>query len=515
MKDVTRRVFLKSSGAAALGSAVLGQHILTLALTGCTDRSPMTPPDPALLAELQSSAAKPNILLITADDLGETLGCYGDSVARTPNLNRLATEGIRFANAYVTNASCSSSRSSVFTGLYPHQTGYFAPDRLPFGQIGLAGADSAYEVDGSVRNMLQLLKAAGYRRGRVGKTHVRPFAAFTYNYGVESSRDPVFMTQQAERFWGQQPQQPFFLLMSYVDPHVPFQTQVNGYPRQPYGPAEVPPFPWQGVDTPKVRARMAGYYNGVARLDAAIGMLMQKLAQLGLASNTMVIFMGDHGPPCTRAKVSCYEAGLRIPFLVRWPGHIAPNRVNTSFVSTLDIMPTVLQAAGIPVPQNLEGRSLMQLFQGNTAGWRSTVCAEYTSHTRGNFYPRRSIRNGRYKYILNLLSERANPILSGDGDVAFSESRTLPAGHPARVAMDICRRPPKEELYDLATDPIEFHNLAARSEYQTQLNALRSELRTWRQATADPLLDPAVLTKLTQYHYGDAASAATRLHQHA
>jgi N-sulfoglucosamine sulfohydrolase len=127
---------------------------------------------------------------------------------------------------------------------------------------------------------------------------------------------------------------------------------------------------------------MAGYYNGVSRLDAGIGMLLNKVTQLGLANNTMVIFIGDHGPGFARAKLTCYEAGLRVPLMVRWPGRISPNRVNDSLVSSVDILPTVLQAAGVNIPQNLAGRSLMQLFQGNKTGWRGLLFAEYTSHTR-------------------------------------------------------------------------------------------------------------------------------------
>lgn len=302
----------------------------------------------------------------------------------------------------------------------------------------------------------------------------------------------------------QQPQQPFFLKVSYGDPHTPFYTQVNGYPRQPFGPTEVPPFLWQGIDTPLVRERTAGYYNGVARLDAGIGMLLNKLTQLGLANNTMVIFIGDHGLAFTRGKTTCYEAGLRVPFLVRWPGRISPNRVNNSLVSSVDILPTVLQAAAVGVPQNLAGRSLMQLFQGNTTGWRGVLCAEYTSHNRPHFYPRRCIRDKRYKYILNLLTDRNNPdqVLRIDGDIAYPESRKLPVGHPARVAMDRCRRPPAEELYDLSTDPIEFKNIAGKPEYQNAQNFLRAELLKWRQQTADPLLDPAVLAAMTEEHYG-------------
>lgn len=480
MERIARRKFLQYSGAATLASAFLGKY--ASAVWG-------------------QSATPANVLLITADDLGPYLGCYGDRIAQTPNLDILATEGIRFTSAYVTGASCSSSRSSLFTGFYPHQTGFFPPDNKPVGQIGLAYQNSSYAMDESVRTMPQLLKEAGYRTGIIGKLHVFPETSFPFDYKQAGTRDVELVAQQAEEFL-QQPQQPFFLKVSYGDPHTPYYTQVNGYPKQPFGPAEIPPFPWQGIDTPAVRERTAGYYNCVARLDAGVGMLLNKLAHLGLTNSTLVVFIGDHGPGCIRAKTTCYEAGLRVPLLVRWPGRVNPSMINESLVSTIDVMPTVLEAAGTMVPQNLVGRSLMQLFQENTTGWRSTLCAEYTSHTREGFYPRRCIRDSRYKYILNLLPAWNNPVTSIDQDIAYAESRDLPIGDPARVAMDVYRQPPEEELYDLATDAIEFNNLAERPEYQDRLEFLRRQLLKWRQGTADPLLDPTVLAAMTREHYG-------------
>lgn len=183
MKRITRRKFVKYSSATALASAFLGQRIF---------------------AALGQSAAPTNILLITADDLGQILGCYGDRVTRTPNLDRLATEGIRFVNSYVTNASCSPSRSSLFTGLYPHQTGFFLPDNTPVGQIGIAQAGNNYEMDPSVITMPQLLKLAGYRTGIIGKLHVLPDASFPFDYRAPkpplNTRDIELIAQRQENF---------------------------------------------------------------------------------------------------------------------------------------------------------------------------------------------------------------------------------------------------------------------------------------------------------------------------
>lgn len=446
---ITRRKFFHYAGASsasALTSAFIGNHV--------------------------QSATPPNILLIIADDLGQQVGCYKDRITRTPNINRLATQGIRFANSYVTQASCSPSRSSIYTGLYPHQTGFFPPDNNPVGQIGLAYPGSGYAMDARVITMQQLLKMNGYRTGHIGKLHVFPESSFPFDYrDFTETRDIELIAQSADKFLTQSRQQPFFLTMCYFDPHDPYITQVNGYPQTPYDFTKVPPFPWlDSADTPSLRQDIAGIYNGIARMDAGVGMLLKKLTQLGLYKNTVVIFTGDNGPAFyRRAKSTCYEAGLKVPLIVRYPGRITPNTVSKSLVSTVDIMPTVLRVAGITVPRNLPRRSLFQLFRGNTTGWRGLLAAEYTSHTRELFKPRRCIRGVRYKYILNLLPHRM----------------------PNQV---------REELYDLSTDPHEFKNLAGIQKYQERKKFLRGQLLKWRQETADPLLNQAVLAAIEQQH---------------
>lgn len=238
-------------------------------------------------------------------------------------------------------------------------------------------------MDQRVITMQQLLKMTGYRIGHIAKLHVYSEVSFPFDYrgpDDNGTRDIELIAQRAGELLGQRPQQPFFLTVCYSDPHEPYFTQVKGYPQPPYGPTKVPPFPWIGTaDTPDLQERMAGMYNGIARMDAGVGMLLNKLTQLGLYKNTIVIFTGDNGPYFPRAKITCYEAGLRVPLIVRYPGQISANMVNNSLISTVDIMPTVLRAAGVSVPQNLAGRSLMQLFRGNTIGWRGVLCAEYTS----------------------------------------------------------------------------------------------------------------------------------------
>lgn len=439
-----------------------------------------------------ASAPRPNILLITADDLGPYLGCYGDSIARTSNLDRLAAEGVRFERAFVTHASCSPSRSSIFTGLYPHQNG----------QIGLAHL--GYSMREGMRTLPALLKQAGYRTGVIGKIHVAPDSAFPFDWKgglkVADTRDVRLVAERAGDFMSQSAG-PFFLMANYFDPHRPLAHQVKGVPQQPFASDGIKPFPFLGLDTPQIREEVAGYYNCAARFDVGVGMLLDRLAQAGHGENTIVIVLGDHGPPFTRAKTTCYEAGLHIPLIVRWPGRAKAGLASGALVSTVDILPTVLDGAGIELPAPIAGRSLVPLLRGKDVPWRETLCAEYTSHGPRNFYPRRAIRDARHKLILNLLPDRPNPVLGVDGCAAWAASRDPDLdGTMMRGVYDTYHHPSAVELYDLDNDPNEFHNLAGRPEHAAVENRLRRQLEQWREETNDPLVDPEALAALTREH---------------
>ncbi len=438
------------------------------------------------------AASRPNILLITADDLGPQLGCYGDERARTPNLDRLAAEGVRFEFAYVTQASCSPSRSSIFTGLYPHQNG----------QIGLS--HHGYSMRPGMQTLPAILKRAGYRTGVIGKVHVAPGSALPFDFkhtNVRKTRDVGGVAEAARVFIDRSANEPFFLMVNYMDPHRPLTHQVKGVPAEPFGPDDVVPFPFLGIDTPKVRTEVAGYYNCTTRVDVGVGLLLDALAKTGRAKETFVIFIGDHGPPFTRGKTTCYEAGLRIPFLVRWPGHAAGGQVRKELVSTVDILPTVMDAAGLSALPDLAGASLTKLLAEQKIAWRETLCAEYTAHLPASYFPRRSIRDSRYKLILNLVPDRPNPIKGVDGCAGWAASRESQFNATsARKAFDTYHRPPAVELYDLQKDPVEFKNLAGKTELRETQERLRRQLRAWREETNDPLLDPKELAASTRWH---------------
>ena len=449
------------------------------------------------------SATQPNILLVVSEDNGPELGCYGDRYANTPHLDRLASEGIRFERAYVPQAGCSQSRASFLTGLYPHQ----------HGQIGLATwGFRMYRTD--TPNLPRCLKEVGYRTGIIGKLHINPASAFPFdmheitsaNFQRKNLND---YAKHAESFIiaGNSP---FFLSVNYPDPHDPWIRQVDGLPEHPQSKHDVQVMDYMGFDSPEFREMVADYYNCISRMDSLVGDLLRVLNKSGKAEDTIVIYIGDHGADMLRGKRTCYEGGLRIPMLMRWPRHIVP-QVRDELVSTLDLMPTVLEAAGAGAVDSLPGSSLQPLFHPGDVPWRVHLFAEYHTHAAApNYFPQRSVRSNRYKLIESLLPDTIHPdydntIAKLHGDFAgqkYSGSLNLrsviaSAKPEVRAAYALMRRPPQYQLYDLKSDPYEFHNLADDPEHADAFADLKQRLTQWRSETNDPLLDGDNLRRLT------------------
>jgi N-sulfoglucosamine sulfohydrolase len=435
-----------------------------------------------------------NILLITADDLGLQVGAYGETLIQTPNIDSLASAGVRFETAYVAAPSCSPSRASVFTGMYAHS----------HGQYGLV--DTGLSLLPELRNATipNLLKQAGYRTGLIGKLHVNPESSFQFDYRpAVDARMVRDILQKASAFITASDNKPFFLMVNYLDPHAwnnppiaptGFIPQVDGLPVAPLTPSPAVIFPWQQTDSPAQEARTAGYYDAVQRLDAGIGMLLDTLKQNALLDKTLVLFIGDNGPPFARGKVSVYENGIRTPFIIHWPGVTHAGQVNKAMVSTVDILPTILDAAGVSIPAHVQGMSLRSVLSNTQGPGRTYLVAEHHLHAKSPFFPQRAIRNDRYKLIHNLRAGQVTPILAVDGCTAYSISRGAAYnGTPVRTAFDTFANPPEFELYDLQNDPIEFNNLAADPLYLNVLNELKTALMTWRQDTTDPFLDQAFM----------------------
>lgn len=426
---------------------------------------------------------KPNILLITGDDLGFQLGCYGETAAHTPNMDRIASEGVRFTRGYVTQASCSPSRSSILTGLYPHQNG----------QIGLAHLGYSM-TDPGVPKLPNLLKAAGYFTGIVGKLHVGPSQSFAFDFkrlGFNETRNVGNVAKDFRDLIAKTPTgNPWFAYINYADPHEPHERDVNGYPKVKTDPAQIKLYPWLPADRKddKTKKALADFQTCVNRMDEGVGLLLKVLRETGHDRDTLIVLVGDNGPPFVRAKVSSFEAGVNVPFLAWWPGQVKGGQVSDKLICTIDIMPTLLSLAGAKVPSNLPGRSLWPLLQGESAPWRETLATEYTSHDPPSFAPQRSIRDMRYKLTLTLLKDPTFKWPEGISAKSFKKVQ-LKSANGAFI-----------ELYDLKDDPYEFKNRSDDPKLADVREHLLKDLQKWREATKDPLLNADALREQILKH---------------
>ncbi len=432
------------------------------------------------------AAQRPNIILIIADDMGwDATSVYGHPTARTPGLQRLANEGIRFDRAFVTTSSCSPSRSSIITGRYPHNTGAEQLHwPLPAGQT----------------TFVELLQEAGYWTAAAGKWHLgdeirdrfdvikegKPSAGKqsgqspndTMPGGGDSSGAEEWVDLLRER----PVDQPFFLWLASFDPHRPYAPNAIADPYRPQD-VFVPPYL---PDTPEVRADLALYYDEVTRLDMYVGRVLDELERQDIAENTLVLFISDNGMPFPRAKTSVYDSGIRTPFIARWPRRIRPGSVSAALVSTVDLAPTFTEIAGLTRPPAFQGSSLTPLLYGGSQPVRNFVFAEKNWH---DFDDRvRAVRSDRYKYIRNDYLDITNsPPADALRSPTFADMRRLRdegALTEAQRAIFLLPRP-REELYDLWEDPEEVHNLAGDAFYLSVLERLRGELDRWQRQTGD------------------------------
>ena len=456
----------------------LGLSTAAVVAAGIADR---------ISAQAAPSGRPRNVLLIIADDQGYDMSCVGTPV-QTPVLDRLAGEGTLFTEGYATVSSCSSSRSTMFTGLYSHTNGMY----------GLAHDVHNFSLLDDVKTIPWMLKQAGYATCLVGKKHVKPDNLLPYDAWLvpeeSGKRDVAIMAHEAGRWIKAQGNTPFFVTIGYSDPH---RAPVNfgnteDWPEVPtrrYAPSEVR-IPSHLPDLPGVREDLAEYYTSVSRLDAGIGILLDELKQSGHADDTLVIYLSDNGRPFPGAKDALYTEGIHLPLIIRAPGAKGGVR-NRAMASWIDVGPTILDWAGIKPPADyryiLPGRSLLPILdQADPPGW-DRVFATHSFHEINQYYPMRAIRTRRYSYYANLEPSLAFAI-SGDMEVSPSWkaiSSTPGAKLGKRTVKSYLHRP-AEELYDLRADPLELVNLAGKPAHAAALADLRKQLDDWRTATHDP-----------------------------
>ena len=445
---------------------------------------------------------KLNILLITSEDNGPDLGCYGAKDLQTPFLDRLAQQGVKFQNAFVTYALCSPSRSTLFTGLYPHQNG----------QVGLA--THHFRMYDGIKTLPVYLKEAGYRTGCIGKIHVNPESALPFDFrpakstqlqGSNFARKNLGLYALLADSFMNASGEPFFLMVNYPDAHTNWKRQVDGMPAKPLDSNDIfSPPSFVGSNSNHLKQMTANYYNSVERVDQLIGDLLDKLKSKGKGKNTLVIYLGDHGAEFSRGKFSLYEAGLRIPLIIEWPG-VSKQSTITDMTSTIDLVPTMLDAANISIPKNLPGKSLKSILIGQENEHPTKyIFSETGCPFPFAYYPGNSVRNQQYKLIHNLLPERENPsvkIYTGhtmDGFEAGTTQEEIDASDAqVKKAYAIWKHPPEYELYNLSKDPDEFDNLSDDPKYASVKNELITVLNNWEKQTANPFADKTMLSKFT------------------
>jgi N-sulfoglucosamine sulfohydrolase len=449
---------------------------------------------PLLLFTLPAAAAatataatpftgRPNIVLMVSDDHGtDALGSYGNPVIKTPHLDALASEGTRFSHAFCTTASCSPSRSVILTGQHNHRNGMY----------GLQHDVHHFQSFAGTKSLPMHLEDAGYRTARVGKFHVAPESAYAFqtilsggaaNDPQSLGRSPVEMAERTRSFVTARDDRPFFLYYATDDPHRANEVLPNGrptfetYPRPNsfgnraagypgvdpvvYRPEDVI-VPDYLPDTPECRAELAEYYQSVSRLDQGIGRMVQILKDAGKYDRTLIVYISDNGAAFPGAKTTLYEPGLRLPCIIRAPGHARPGSVQDAMVSWADLTPTLLDVAGALPPQGaFDGRSFRAGLDGAPLeGW-DEVYASHTFHEVTIYYPMRVVRGRQFKLIHNLAPGLTYPFAR---DLIQSPTwiSVQKAGWDmyGRRKIDAFLHRPKFELYDLEADPHEVRNLA-------------------------------------------------------
>ncbi len=457
-----------------------------------------------------SNAGKPNILLIVGEDHGVELSCYGDPVIKTPRIDKLASDGILFESGYVTQSVCSPSRSTIFTGLYPHQNGH----------LGLA--THQYAMYRKWPTTYSLLKKAGYRTGLIGKTHINPAdaveASVDFRYQKKSNfskRKVADYALKAGEFF-RAGDEPFFMTVNYPDAHWPLQGKVNGLPETQVDSKRVQVMPYIGGENPRMRKVVQNYYDCMLRLDACVGQLLKQLEDSGKADNTLVVFIGDHGAQMGRGKVTVYEGGMRVPYIVRWPGVSKPNVRSKALVSTTDLLPTFMDAAGVPAPTGLPGKSLRPALKGTAdRGFREYLACERNCDAAQLTFPQRTIRDARYKLIHSPVRDREDPAaryyrVHGASHWAgcLTDEELAGASEQTKAGYARWLNPPEYQLYDLQDDPHEWNDLSADPKHAKVKKRLQAALKRWQDDTRDPLADPGKLRMLMKEN--DAVFKAKR-----
>jgi N-sulfoglucosamine sulfohydrolase len=452
---------------------------------------------PALSVQDTASSRSPDIILIVSHGHGQTdLGCYGNTTIKTPYLDKLAAESVRFTHACGPTACFSASHAVIFTGLYNHATG----------QYGLSNSYSHFAVFPETRSLPSYLKNAGYCTARIGKLSVAPEVLFPFDTILGTGtddRNTYRMAEQCLPFINVRQGKPFFLYFCLADPGRSYDEQddhANGANR--FGNNEqgyegiIPTFykpgklslPTYLPDTKETREEFAQYAQAVSRIDLGLGRLFEKLHEYGKWDNTLIIYLSDTGPSFPGSEGTLYQPGIMLPCIVK-PPHVKPdNRICNAMINWTDITPTILDFShALPAEYPVHGRSFKNaMMEEYPQGWDETF-ASHTFHEITMYYPMRMIMNRNYKLIWNIAWQLPFPV-SYDLLNSATWQTVLKSGSGffgKRSVNDYLQRP-EFELYDLVNDPDEMNNQASNPYYSRILEDLKARLKNYQVKTNDP-----------------------------
>ncbi len=436
-----------------------------------------------------------NILLITADDLNKnSVGVFGSVVPNiTPNIDKLASQGVRFEKGHVNVAVCQPSRGTIATGRYSHNS----------------GIEGFFHTKKEIPDIVTTLKTNGYYTGVLGKVrHSSPKEQTPWDFHLDMN--DLAMGRNKELYYveakniikkAKQEGKPFYMMANSHDPHRPFAftdkeelwiSKGNDIlkPSRIYNESEVA-IPGFLPELPLVRKEITQYYNSVRRLDDTVGRILDVLEEEGVADNTIVMFLSDNGMAFPFSKTNCYLQSTNTPWIVRWPGKVTPNTVNTKdFISSIDFFPTVLEAAGLQTPDGIDGTSFVPILLEQKQKGRDKVYTQFFETSAQKQFPMRCIQDAKYGYIFNAWSD-GKTRFKNESQSGYTYKAMLEAGKTnpkiaARVKLFDNRQ--VEEFYDFENDPNALHNLIKSPKYTEIINKYRADMELWMEKVKDPAL---------------------------
>ena len=443
--------------------------LLPVALTSCLSSMAQT-------STHEISEQRPNILWISTEDFSPHLGCYGDPLAQTPNIDRLASQGIRFTHVFTTAAISAPVRAGMITGMYQTSIGSMHMRTTSYrSNVDNPPLEFTAVPPHYVKAFTEYLRTAGYYCTNNSKTD--------YQFAKDPVPESIWDESSNNAHYKNRPDkdQPFFAVFNFMGTHESQNWDISHVKTDPSKVVVPPYYP----DTEIVRRNIAKMYDNIALLDEFVSKLLDELEKEGVADNTIVFFWGDHGDGLPRAKRWLYDSGLNIPLTIRWPNHLKPGSVNNELISSIDFGPTVLSLAGVKIPVHMQG----QAFLGNQKKEPRSYVFAARDRVDESYDMIRSVRNKDYLYIRNFYPNEPyhiwipylNRMPIMQEVMRLDAEGRLNAYQKKWMANN---RPP-EELYDVNADPYQLTNLADDPKYREVLEEMRIQQKKWAMETGD------------------------------